>query len=140
MAVEYQNIKFNKHNVHFLKLDPKKEKIRLIKALGGKIGTENLLDIVDRHNAIAGINAGYFEARGKMNGIPSGVMKIDDNVFLSRDKYQLMVMDRDDLFFTISDVRPYLIMDKEIPIDAINKPQKGIVVYTPSYWDHTLTR
>ena len=52
IALEYQNIKFDIHNIHFLKLDPKKEKIRLIKALEGKIGTENLLDIVDRHNAI----------------------------------------------------------------------------------------
>ena len=51
-------------------------------------------------------------------------------------------MNRDDLFFTISDVRPYLILQnkKQIPIDAINKPQKGIVVYTKAYWDHTLTK
>lgn len=79
-GIKYENIKEDNHNYHILTIDPSKYKFQLVKAHNGVMGRETLDMIAKRRNAVAAINAGFFEIAGSEDGRPSGALIIDGQI------------------------------------------------------------
>ena len=62
--------------IHLLEVDPSYHKIQLVKALDHGLGRESVLSITKRHQGIAGINGGFFQIGGALDGRACGCLKI----------------------------------------------------------------
>jgi hypothetical protein len=143
-SLQYSKISNDKHKIYSARVNPKKYDVRLAKALDGKLGLENLVSIAKRHNPVVSVNAGFFEKDDRVNGLPSGIY-IDKTLgqeFISCGTYPLLYFSNNSVDIASSYVKGFISFDDEkIDICSVNKPHREshIIVYTPSYWDSTLT-
>lgn len=64
-------------SIHVLEVNPSIFPIIPVKALDQCIGRENVLSLSKRKGAVAAFNGGYF-ATGKYDGVPAGILKINN--------------------------------------------------------------
>jgi hypothetical protein len=135
--------------VFLLRLDP--ERVRLDAALsnGEVVDAERVPDIAARHNAIAAVNAGFFNVR---NGEPAGVLKIGGELVSDNGVSRGVVAIRSrpgrkpELEFDQASVRMALAFkaggkDHRIAIDGLDTTRERgkLMLYTPSYHEDTDT-
>ena len=94
-GVDYKLLKKNHHNIHVLNIDPKYFILDIVKARNQTIGRETVESIALRKNAVAAINAGFFEIGNSEDGRPSLTLVVDGKIFSLSHKHQgLLVIDR----------------------------------------------
>jgi len=71
-GLSYEARKNENHVIHILTIDPAQYHLKLVKAHNQVFGRETVSAIALRSNAIAAINAGFFEIGNSEDGRPSG--------------------------------------------------------------------
>jgi hypothetical protein len=139
-------------SVHLLRLDP--ERVRLDAALsnGEVLDAERVIDIAARHQAIAAVNAGFFNIK---NGEPTGVLKIGGELVSDSTLARGIVAIRSrpgrkpELEFEQASVRMSLVFktsgkdgkEHRLAIDGLDTTRERgkLMLYTPSYNEDTDT-
>jgi hypothetical protein len=135
-------------SVHLLRVDP--ERVRLDAALsnGEVLDAERVIDIAARHQAIAAVNAGFFNIK---NGEPTGVLKIGGELVSDSTLTRGIVAIRSrgrrpELEFDQASVRMSLVFKAagkvhRIAIDGLDTTRERgkLMLYTPSYNEDTDT-
>jgi exopolysaccharide biosynthesis protein len=129
-------------NIHILRLEQRVYKNRLLPVLAdeGIARRETLSGMVNRRDAVVGINAGYFTAKGD----PLGTLIIDRKLVSSPlyDRSVFGITDENKVVFGNPKFSGYVrATGLEVPIDAVNQPRRGdkIVIFTSEYARNTLT-
>lgn len=92
-GINYENVREGSHNFHIITINPSKYEFKLVKAHNGVMGRETLDMIAKRKNAVAAINAGFFEIGGSEDGRPSGALIIDGQLLgLSKGTRSLAIL------------------------------------------------
>ncbi len=136
-------------SVHLLRLDP--ERVRLDAALsnGEVMDAERVADIAARHQAIAAVNAGFFNVR---NGEPTGVLKIGGELVSDSAVSRGIVAIRSrpgrkpELEFDQATLKMSLAFkagktEHRVAIDGLDTTRERgkLMLYTPSYHAHSDT-
>ena len=150
---------FQNTDIYFVNFNPKKFDMQIVRALDGGIGKEDVLSIAKRHSAIAAINGSFWEAGGKLNGIPAFMLKVRDQIFMQESRFDILGVNNDDnsnkirtdpiaYFSKSGDVKfskiyasPHIIIGSKKLKCAINTPQSNanIILYTTAYARSTLS-
>ncbi|MGX6959700.1 MAG: phosphodiester glycosidase family protein [Rickettsia endosymbiont of Pentastiridius leporinus] len=102
-GLTYNRYEKDKHIIHILTIDPKHFDLKLVKAHNQVIGRETVEGIALRKNAVAAINAGFFEIAGSDDGRPSLTLMIDGKLFGLREQLQsLLIIDQNNIQITKS--------------------------------------
>ncbi len=132
-------------SIHILRVDPTKLAIIPARALDDTLGRESVSSLCTRHGAVAGINAGFFEIGGTFDGLPSGILKIQNEWYFLptkpraalgwKNEGQAVLIDR---LLASCSVR---VGEKTIPIDGLNRPRKPgeKILYSSCFHRTTLT-
>ncbi|HJD55807.1 MAG TPA: phosphodiester glycosidase family protein [Rickettsia endosymbiont of Pyrocoelia pectoralis] len=100
-GLTYNRYEQGKHVIHVLTIDPKYFDLQLVKAHNQIIGRETVEAIALRKNAVAAINAGFFEIAGSDDGRPSLTLMIDGKLFGLRKQLQsLLIIDQNNIQIT----------------------------------------
>lgn len=135
-GVRYRCVRSNPWIIHIAEIDPELATIEIVKCSSGGVGLEKTSEVAKRKNAIAAINGGFFYGEFLPGG-PSGILKIDEELYSSTDRARGAIgWHSDDLVPLIDrlDSKIHLCFsEKDLPIDGINKPRKNheAVIYTP---------
>jgi len=126
---EYKNIKtLEPLSIHILEINPKKYEIKPTLAKDNEIGRETVLNIAKNHGTKAAINGGFFKIASTLDGLPMGILKIDNKwISLPCKKRAAIGWNKNSTTFYIDrlDARAHIIInDCEIPIDGINRQRK----------------
>ncbi len=79
-GISYRHIQTDKpHSIHIIEVDPDRYEIIPVRARDMGVGRESVLSMANRYNAKAAINAGFFAIGGTYDGIPRGILKIDNH-------------------------------------------------------------
>ena len=159
-AMKLQKTHFKNTEIYFVNFDPKKHDMQIVRALDGGIGKEDVLSIAKRHRAIAAINGSFWEAGGKLNGIPAFMLKAGKDLFVRKSHPDILgVNDAQKLqadiisdpiayfsksgnvTFTKIHTSPHMIIGSKKIDCAINMPQINapVMVYTRAYARSTLS-
>lgn len=125
--------------VHLLEIDPQKFHIQPKHAKGTAKGLETLETLAKQNKALAAINGGFFHHKKDMEGLPAGILKIDNNW------YGIAYGNRAAIGWSNS--QPVLLMDriqtktvlkikqKKYPVNAVNMPASPTraVLFTDSF-------
>lgn len=139
----YQCRKEGNQIIHIVILNPKKYEVAFIKAHDQVFGRERLQDIVKRTGADIALNAGFFEIGDTQDGMPSGTLIIDNQVFgLNLKKHDCLSYDQKE--FKIQELTPCLevqVGKQTIKPNKVNKyaEPNDIVLYTDAWGKRTLT-
>ena len=79
-GIEYTHLQTRdpiESSLHLVTIDPKKVILKLVKAENACIGLNQTTKLAQHTNAVAAINGGFFSSQG----IPAGIMKIEDRWF-----------------------------------------------------------
>ena len=76
-GVVHRQILNNGVLTNILAISPDAAEVRPYRALNAGIGTESLMSLARRHNALAAVNGGFFEMVGTFRGESVGALKID---------------------------------------------------------------
>ncbi|MGI4753210.1 MAG: phosphodiester glycosidase family protein [Janthinobacterium lividum] len=129
--------------IHILTIDPKRFNLKLVKAHNQVIGRETVEEIALRTNAIAAINAGFFEIAGSDDGRPSLTLMVDGKLFSLRKQMQsLLILDQDNIQITKNSEKISVkIGDKLIIPSQVNyfSNPKDITLYNDVWASNTLT-
>lgn len=130
----------NNQLIHFVEVDPKHLDIRPAAAKTSGLGRESVSYIAKRHQAIVGINGGFFQVAKTLAGIPAGVLKIDEQWYSiayrprgaigwKTDNPSLAFIDRVQTKTRVKINQTYF------PVHTMNWPNrlKQAVLYTPSF-------
>lgn len=142
----YEHLVTDTHqSIHILKVDPSVCTIAIARALDDGIGREAVTSLCTRHGAVAAINGGFFQMGGTLDGLPMGILKIQNQWFSLpykprgaigwNQKTASVAIDQLQASCTVS------INGVTLPIDGINRQRKSgeTVVFTPSFHRTTLT-
>lgn len=139
-GIEYQNVTTNKSQiVHILKIDPSKFKILPKHANNQAIGLETLDSLAREHDAIAAINGGYFHLEDNMQGLPAGILKIDDDwygiAYTNRAAVGWSNKDKSVLIDRIQTKSLIKIKHQRFPLHAVNQPgsKDRAILFTPAF-------
>jgi len=147
-AIEHKGLTYNRHEqdkhvIHVLTIDPKNFHLKLVKAHNQVIGRETVEAIASRTNAIAAINAGFFEIAGSDDGRPSLTLMIDGKLFSLRKQMQsLLIIDQNNIQITKANAKISIeIAEKSIAPNQINyfSNSKDITLYNDVWASTTLT-
>ncbi|QQV74542.1 hypothetical protein H6P87_00076 [Rickettsia tillamookensis] len=147
-AIEHKGLTYNryekdKHVIHVLTIDPKNFGLKLVKAHNQVIGRETVDAIARRTNAVAAINAGFFEIAGSDDGRPSLTLMIDGKLFGLRNKMQsLLIIDQNNIQITKANAKILVeIGDKSIIPNQVNyfSNPKDVTFYNDVWASTTLT-
>jgi len=136
-------------SVHVLRIDPTRVRLESALAQSEVMGRETVLETARRHEAIAAVNAGFFEPSGDPTGVlkvagelvsdasrPRGVVAILDS---ESDGPQRLVFDR----LTVSATATFAIdgVRHTHPIAGVDTTRlRGhLMLFTPRYHEHTDT-
>lgn len=139
-SFSYKNILARSY-VHILEIDPSLYHIKPIKAFEKRLGRKTVLSIGEEHQAIAGINGGFFFTKDPWDGKPAGMLKING-------WYGLPVKPRGCIGWSSSTFLPKLdvleakvnafIEEVVFPVHGLNcSRKKGEIVLFTSYFDST---
>ncbi len=145
-GVEYEYIKTRApQSIHVLKVDPKKVRIVLARALDTGLGRESVQEIASRHNALCAINGGFFEIGTKYDGICRGMCKIKEDIISFPYKMRGTIGWKEDnrpifdLLFCTCEVK---IDNTVYQIDGVNRPRatdKEVILFTSAFSKTTLS-
>ncbi len=147
-AKEHEGLTYNryeqdKHVIHVLTIDPKNFELKLVKAHNQVIGRETVDAIARRTNAVAAINAGFFEIAGSDDGRPSLTLMVDGKLFSLRKQLQsLLIIAQDNIQITKASAKISVdIGDKSIIPNQVNyfSNPKDITFYNDVWASTTLT-
>lgn len=142
-GLTYNRYEKDKHVIHVLNIDPKNFQLKLVKAHNQVIGRETVDAIARRTNAVAAINAGFFEIAGSDDGRPSLTLMVDGKLFSLRNKIQsLLIMDQGNIQITKASAKNSVaIGDKSIVPNQVNyfSNSKDISFYNDVWASTTLT-
>lgn len=142
-GLTYNRYEKDKHVIRVLTIDPKNFGLKLVKAHNQVIGRETVDAIAHRTNAIAAINAGFFEIAGSDDGRPSLTLMIGGKLFSLRKQMQsLLIIDQDNIQITKASAKISVeIGDKSIIPNQVNyfSNSKDITFYNNVWASSTLT-
>lgn len=141
---EYQLIEKDKHKIHVIILDPKEYKSSLLVAHDQVFGREVIADIAKRVDADVAINAGFFEIGSNNDGMPSGTLISDGQIYGMIASEHACLVKREDSFF-IEKIKPnfeIIIGENNININKINKFAQGknIFYFNNNWGVNTLSK
>jgi uncharacterized protein YigE (DUF2233 family) len=126
-GIHYQHsITKERHSVHILEVDPLLTKIVSAHAYNQALGRQTVLELAKNNQALAAINGGFYRG-GKWEGLPSGILKIQNTWFALPYKArgamgwsedgQTVLMDRviGRIFINLA--------GKTFPLDGLNRPR-----------------
>ncbi|MBI3260139.1 MAG: hypothetical protein HYZ54_11795 [Ignavibacteriae bacterium] len=132
-------------SIHILKVDPSCFEIVPKRALDDGIGRETVSSLSSRYHATAAINGGFFQIGGNFDGLPMGILKIQDNWFSlsykprgaigwTRNYHSVLI---DQILASCS----VTIKEKTIDVDGLNRQRKKgeKILYTSAFHRTTLT-
>ncbi len=135
--------------VYLLRLEPARVRLDAGLSNGEVMEAERVADIAARYQAIAAVNAGFFNVR---NGEPAGVLKVAGELVSDNTVTRGIVAIRSrmgrklELQFDQATVRMNLTFkiagrDRSLPIDGVDTTRERgkLMLYTPSYHAHTDT-
>jgi exopolysaccharide biosynthesis protein len=131
------------HVLHIITFHPSKYAVDFIKAHNQVFGRETIESIAKRTGADIAINAGFFEIGNSQDGMPSGTLLINGQIFgLTFQKQACLIYDQQN--FKIENITPRLslkIGDNNLHPQKVNKfsDKKDIVLYSRLWGSHTLT-
>ena len=143
-GLEYKKLQPLTHVIHTLTIDPALYRLELVKAHNGVFGRETVPAIALRKNAVAAINAGFFEIGNSEDGRPSGNLIINDKILgLAKNPQGSLILAKNsiDIMFIRSNVEVKF-GNQEINIDKVNqfiKSDDEIVLYNSLWGFSTLT-
>ncbi|MCY4568521.1 MAG: phosphodiester glycosidase family protein [Candidatus Poribacteria bacterium] len=133
---------------NILAVSPDVVDIRPYRALSAGIGTETLVSLARRHEALAAINGGFFEMVGTFRGESVGALKIDGEWISEPEQGRAVIglrtIDRK-IKASIDRIalRQELVIPsgKRLPIDGMNRNrgENELVIYHPHFHVVTLT-
>ncbi|WP_231555797.1 phosphodiester glycosidase family protein [Rickettsia hoogstraalii] len=142
-GLTYSRYEKDKHIIHVLTIDPKNFELKLVKAHNQVIGRETVDAIARRTNAVAAINAGFFEIAGSDDGRPSLTLMVDGKLFSLRKQLQsLLIIDQNNIQITKASAKISVdIGDKSIIPNQVNyfSNPKDITFYNDVWASTTLT-
>lgn len=128
-----------KQSAYILEIDPAKLEIIPAHAKEKVLGRETVAVIAKRHHAIAAINGGFFKIGHTTNGLPAGILKIENQwygiAYQPRaaigwsSKIQKVLMDR------VQTKTLVYLNHRQFPVHAVNQPgfNHKAVLYTDAY-------
>ncbi len=128
-----------KQTIHVLEIDPSRLTIKAAHAKEKAIGRETVSAIAKRHKAIAAINGGFFRMGEFIDGLPAGILKIQDQwygiAYRPRgaigwsNHHYLTLLDR------IQTKTNVYLNHRKFPVYALNQPgvANRAVLYTETY-------
>ncbi|KJV81574.1 hypothetical protein RHORCCE3_0765 [Rickettsia hoogstraalii str. RCCE3] len=142
-GLTYSRYEKDKHIIHVLTIDLKNFELKLVKAHNQVIGRETVDAIARRTNAVAAINAGFFEIAGSDDGRPSLTLMVDGKLFSLRKQLQsLLIIDQNNIQITKASAKISVdIGDKSIIPNQVNyfSNPKDITFYNDVWASTTLT-
>lgn len=142
-GLTYNRYEQDKHVIHVLTIAPKNFELKLVKAHNQVIGRETVDTIASRTNAVAAINAGFFEIAGSDDGRPSLTLMIDGKLFSLRKQMQsLLIIDQNNIQITKASAKISIeIGDKSIIPNQVNyfSNSKDVTFYNDVWASTTLT-
>jgi hypothetical protein len=132
-------------SIHIIKVDPTQFEIRPVRALDDGIGRETVTSICERYPALAAINGGFFQIEGALDGVPQGMLKIENDWYALPNKprgavgwtkgQKQILMDR--ILATCS----FSTQSKNCPFNGLNRKRKPgeKILFTPAFHRTTLT-
>ena len=133
---------------NILTVSPDAVDIRPYRALSAGIGTETLVSLARRHEALAAINGGFFEMVGTFRGESVGALKIDGEWISEPEQGRAVIglrtIDRK-IKASIDRIalRQELVLPsgKTLPIDGMNRNrgENELIIYCPHFHVVTLT-
>lgn len=134
--------------IQALIVDPQKFQIQLGRAMDEIVGAETTSSLVMRHNAIAGINAGYFRVGGTYRGEPMGTLILNGKILSESNNHRpsLAISNANrqiQVALSKIEIDAELIIDgkNSITVNGYNRPREKdeIIIFTPEFHRTTLT-
>lgn len=130
--------------INALRIDLKKAGIQVVRAMDEAVGLETVSSLVMRHNAIAGINGGYFRTTGTYRGESLGSLVLDGRLLSDshNDRAAVGLLKNDELVFGRLRIRAEISSRRLVKaVDGVNRPvaENELVVFTPDFHRTTLT-
>lgn len=142
-GLSYKKEQKNNHVIHILTIDPKYFHLQLVKAHNQVFGRETINSIALRKNAIAAINAGFFEIGGSDDGRPSRSLIINGKIFeLPTHKQDLLIINDNNIQIkqTVAEILLKLNKTMIIPDKVNNYSNAGeIILYSDTWGTTSLT-
>ncbi len=147
-GIEHRRIQDKGMLTNILAVSPDAVDIRPYRALSAGIGTETLVSLARRHEALAAINGGFFEMVGTFRGESVGALKIDGEWISEPEQGRAVIglrtIDRKiEASIDRIALRQELVLPsgKTLPIDGMNRNrgENELVIYRPHFHVVTLT-
>jgi hypothetical protein len=132
-------------SIHIIKVNPTQFDIKPIRALDDGIGRETVSSLCERYPALAAINGGFFQIEGTLDGVPQGMLKIENDWYALPNKprgavgwtkgQKQVLMDR--ILASCS----FSTQSKNCPFNGLNRSRKSgeKILFTPAFHRTTLT-
>jgi exopolysaccharide biosynthesis protein len=157
-AKEYSVHRVNDSLIYEYSFDTDKVNVELVKALDGRmIGSEDVVSISKRNNAVAAINAGFYEYYGRLEGVPAVAFVSMGHGSVVSGRYPVIYITPDnrigytntnaEVFLNICNIGKNESIKKTVAIaaHALNNPahspsgdRNDIIIYTTDYANRTL--
>ena len=146
ISIEYEHrVVDGPNSIHIAVFHPGEGRMAMVKAREYSIGKDTVSTICSRENAAFGINASFFEMRGPLAGIPTGMLKIRENWFgVPRFPRAVLGWIEDGSECLIDQVAmewKVRLDDREEALSTVNSARKpgSLVLYTPAFNASTLS-
>ena len=124
--------------------------LQIVKAMEGKLGSESLLDMVERYRPVVATNGSFFKAyNGPLAGIPSWLLQSRSDIYATEGRYPVFYVSGNEYGIIQTSVSPYVqIADETFPVLTLNAPDLSIKppkfsypvhIINQSYWHKTMT-
>jgi len=143
--VDQQSMLSANPSIYLLQVNPNLCAIKVVKAVDDGIGRETVLSLSQRHQAIAGVNGGYFEIGGTFDGLASGALKAADWYALPRLPRACLAWSKQDTSPLFDRVLATLICRHEANTYRINginreRKEKEAILFNHAFHRSTLTK
>ncbi len=145
-ALRYENRRLEGPvSLHVLRVDPKRHRLRVARALNDGVGRETVSSIARRHGALAAINGGFFAIGGRYDGDPTGVLKIRGDWFSDAPSARAVLGWKEDgsrtLIGRVGVSCQLRAGQRILPVDGLNRSRgrREAILYTWAFHRTTLT-
>ena len=147
-GIVHRQIQDNGMLTNILAVSPDAADIRPYRALSAGIGTETLVSLARRHQALAAINGGFFEMAGTFRGESVGALKINGEWVSEPEQGRAVIGLRTvdgkiEAYIDRIALRQELVLPDggTLPIDGMsrNRGENELVIYLPQFHLVTLT-
>lgn len=124
--------------------------MKIVKANEGRLGSEYLVDMVERYNPVVAINGTFFkEYHGRLNGIPTWLLQSRGDIYATAGRYPVFFISGKTYGVIQTAVSPYIKINDEVTyVTSLNAPDflsnaskdsQSIHILNNSYWHSTMT-